>query len=265
MIAFLKQVAAEYRQDEVPRRAAALAFYTILSLAPLLLLVVGIADIFLSGAQERVVEQATGLIGEQGGTAVRSVLANASVSGGNLAVIMSIALLLVGASAVFAELRTTMNRMWEVQPKTGVKSLILKRLFGVALVLALGFLLLVSLIASAAISMMSDYLGQFVTTMLIYTLELLVSLIAITGIFTALFRYVPETFVPWKAAAIGAAASAILFLIGKSLIGIYLGRAIAVSAYGAAGSLVVILLWAYYTAQILFIGAEVTQVLQKQQ
>lgn len=261
---FLVQIWEEYNRDEVPRRAAALSFYTILSLAPLLLITIAIAGIGFGEAevQERIVAQVTDLIGERGGQLASTVLQSASSQpGGIIATLAGLAMLLIGASGVFSELRDTLNRMWEVERHvSGWRALMRERLFSFALVLAVGFLLIVSLVASAAIAAASGMLASYLAPALLYAFDFTLSFVVVTLLFAALYKALPQTHVPWRPALTGATVASALFIAGKLLIGLYLGKATIVNAYGAAGSLVVILLWAYFSSQIFFIGAEIAQV-----
>lgn len=264
--AFLKQTYAKWNEHEAPRLGAALAFYTVLSLAPLLVLVIAIAA-FAFGeqrAQLAITAQARDLIGENGAAAVHTMLTNSHhASSGILASILAIVTLLFGASGVFTELRSALNKIWDVQitSASGFIGMIKEKIFSFGMVLSVGFLLLVSLVVSALLAV----LGTFFTGLLpipavvLETLNFVVSLAVVALLFALIFHFVPETKVAWKDVWVGSVATAILFTIGKSLLGLYLGKASPGSAYGAAGSFVVTIVWVYYSAQIFYFGAEFTR------
>jgi membrane protein len=265
----LKEAFTDWKDDKAPRLGAALAYYTIFSLAPLLLIAVAIAGLAFGreAAQGRIVDEIGGLLGETGGTVIQEMVANASKpSEGILATIMGLVALLFGASGAFNELRQAMNTVWEVPEREGggIKALVKDRLLSFAMVVFIGFLLLVSLLASAALSAMGEMMGGFVSEKLhlLQIVNIAVSLGVVTVLFAMIFKFLPDAqpVVAWKDVWIGAFMTAILFTIGKFGIGLYLGRGTVGSAYGAAGSLLVILVWVYYAAQILFFGAELTQV-----
>ena len=265
----LKEAFTDWKDDKAPRLGAALAYYTIFSLAPLLLIAVAIAGLAFGreAAQGRIVDEVGGLLGETGGKAIEEMVRSASKpSEGVLATITGLVALLFGASGAFNELRQAMNTVWEVPEREGggLKGLIKDRLLSFAMVVFIGFLLLVSLLASAALSAMGELMGGFMTEKLhlLQIVNTVVSLGVVTVLFAMIFKFLPDAqpVVAWKDVWIGAFMTAILFTLGKLAIGLYLGRGTVGSAYGAAGSLLVILVWVYYAAQILFFGAELTQV-----
>ena len=265
----LKEAFTDWKDDEAPRLGAALAYYTIFSLAPLLLIAVAISGLAFGreAAQGQVVDEIGGLLGETGGKAIEEMVENArKPSEGVLATIAGLVALLFGASGAFNELRQAMNTVWEVPEREGggIKGLIKDRLLSFAMVVFIGFLLLVSLLASAALSAMGELMGGFMTEKLhlLQIVNTVLSLGVVTVLFAMIFKFLPDAqpVVAWKDVWTGAFMTAILFTIGKVAIGLYLGRGTVGSAYGAAGSLLVILVWVYYAAQILFFGAELTQV-----
>jgi membrane protein len=258
----LRDTFSDWQDDECSRLAAALAFYTALSLAPLVLMSIAIAGLAFGqeAAQGQIVSEISGLVGTQGAEAIQTIMASArSTSGGIAATIVGVALLFFGASGVFNELQNAMNRVWEVKPRPGrgVKGVLADRVFSFAMVLAVGFLLLVSMVAGAALSAIIDSIA--VPGALSRVLDLLISLVATTGLFALIFRVVPDVKVPWRDVWIGAAVTAVLFALGRFGLGFYLERSSVASSYGAAGSVIAVLVWVYYTAQILFFGAELTQ------
>lgn len=271
IITLVKQTFNEWRQDNASRLAAALAYYTVFSIAPLLTLVVAISGLVADRAQiqEQLVAEMGTLVGSQGAAAVQMILENANDPGtGLLSIVISLIILLVGASGVFEQLHAIMNEIWDVIPerKMSITEMVLKRLFSFALVIATGFLLLVSLVISAGLAALNKWMigwlpGQ---SILLQALNLMISVGIVTLLFAALFKWVPDKDIHWGDVWLGAFITAILFSIGKFGIGLYLGNSGLASIYGAAGSIIVLLVWVYYTAQIVFIGAEFTQVYMKQ-
>jgi membrane protein len=258
----------EWKAREAPRMGAAVAFYSVLSFAPLLILVISLGSLLFGsgGAQREMVEQFQRLIGPEGARVVAGVLRHAhEPATGMLAGIVGIAVLLFGASGVFVQLRDALNDLWEVDPRErpqGLVGLFKDRFLSFGMVLAIGFLLLVSLALSAALEASGrslSNLGGF-PPVVWEILNTLAALGVVTALFAAIFRFVPDIRLPWRGIWRGAALTAVLVTVGKALIGVYLGRAGVGSAYGAAGSLVVLVIWIYYSAQIFFFGATFTRV-----
>jgi membrane protein len=258
----------DWWQDNCLRLAASLAYYTALSLAPLVLLIVGIAGVVLD--QQQVANQLTAqlenLMGMAGRELVTSILTTASPQGGALATLIGLLTLLFGATAVFGELQATMNLIWEVQPAPSrgvwaeIWAWLRERIFSLAIVFALAFLLLVSLVISAAVAGAAAWFHGPEQALLSRLLELAVSLLVLTFVFALLYKYVPDAEIGWRDVWLGGLITAVLFTLGKTAIGFYLGQASVGSAYGAAGSMVVLLVWVYYSALIMFFGAEFTHV-----
>jgi membrane protein len=255
-----------WTEDEASRLGAALSFYTMLSLAPLLVIVVAIAG-FIFGreaAQGQLMNQLAGLVGPDGAKAIEAMIAGQEKkAAGAIASILGIVTLIYGATSVVAELRNAMNRILEVpnDKESGIKEIATERSYALGLVLGCGFLLMVSLVVSAALAALGSFAGRYIPApeVALYLLNAAVSLAMITGIFALLFRYLPDLRLPWRDVLPGAAFTAILFTAGKFLIGLYLGKAGFTSVFGAAGSLVIVLVWVYYSSQLFFFGAEVTQ------
>ncbi len=252
--------------DGAPSMGAALAFYTLFSMAPLLLLAISIAGIAIGTdtARELLMTQLTSLMGAQGAGAVRSVLQRANEhSAGLWSAMVSVATLVIGASTVFAELRRDLDRIWkfEASATSGVWDFVLSRLLSVGMIGTIGFLLMVSLAVSAAVTAVgSMWAGQFPGSgWLPRALEFCGSFVVITGLFAMIYRILPSVRIAWGDVWIGAAVTSLLFWIGKFLIGIYIGRSAIASPFGAAGTLVVVIVWVYYSAQIFFLGAEFTR------
>ena len=264
----------EWQKDQAARMAAALAYYATFSLAPLLVLVLAIAGLVggRDAAQGLVMAQIQDLVGEEGKEFVQSMIENAAATPtGVKASILGSVTLLVGALGAFNELQNALDRIWDVEPKPitrwslRVQRFIFKRLLSFSMVLGIGFLLLISLVISAALSALSEYLGRIplFSELMLQILHLIISLGLITFLFAMIFKFIPDVEIRWRNVWLGAAITAILFTIGKTLIGIYLGQAEVSSTFGAAGSLAVLMIWVYYSSQILFLGAEFTQVFTK--
>lgn len=264
----LKLTFAEWTNDDAFELSAALAFYTIFSIAPVLLIAVGVASFFFAPgtAADRIVGEMGTMIGTQGANAVKQVIESSRGFGkGVWAVSVGIITLITGATAVFGELQSALNRMWDVQAKPNrgvILSFIVDRLRSFAIAVCVGFLLLVSLVISAAISGLQDYLDQWLPGIpwVWQTANSVSSFLVIAVLFALIYKFLPDVVIAWKDVWIGAAVTALLFSGGKYAIGIYLGRTATTSAFGAAGSLVVLLFWVYYSALISFLGAEFTQV-----
>src|SRR5919197_35361 len=258
----------DWWNDNCLRLAASLAYYTALSLAPLLLLIVGVTGMVLGREQvaSQLAAQLESLMGPAGRELVNSILTTSSPKGGTWATVVGLLTLVIGATAVFGELQATMNLIWEVRPAptggvwAGIWALLRDRIFSLALVLALAFLLLVSLVISAALAGAAAWFQGPEQALVSRLLELAVSLLVLTFVFALLYIYVPDAEIGWRDVWLGGCITAILFTMGKTAIGFYLGQASVGSAYGAAGSLVVLLVWVYYSALIMFFGAEFTHV-----
>jgi membrane protein len=260
----------EFFEDSPFQLAAALSFYTVLSLSPLVLIVVAAAGLVWGEQPVRseLLNQIRELTGDAGAETVRTVLESTTISGQSIgSMILGIITLLFGATTVFAQLQSSLNQIWDV--KTAVKtvtrrgllwSLIRTRLLSLTLVLAVGFLLLVSLVVSAALAAFQAYLSRAFPGggTLWQILNFLVSLLVISVLIAMVYRVLPDVRLDWPDVWVGAVTTSLLFGVGKFLIGLYLGRASIGSSYGAAGSLVVFLVWVYYSSLIMFFGAEIT-------
>lgn len=264
----LKTSLVEWWRDDTFRLAASLAFYTIFSLAPILLIAVGTASVFLSreAAAERIVAEVQSMVGEQGATAIRQVIDATKGFGQGFATIVTGAItFLLGASAVFGELQAALNKIWDVKaaPRRGViLKLVFDRLRSFTIALAVGFLLLVSLVLSAALSALQDYMNNWLPGMPIVwqTGNIFASFLVAALLFAMIYKFLPDAKIAWSDVWIGASVTSLLFTAGKYVIGLYLGRTAVASAFGAAGSFAVLLIWIYYSALISFYGAEFTQV-----
>lgn len=252
----------EWQEDKALRLGAALSYYTIFSIAPILIIVIAVAGLAFGNDYVRgqILNQMENLLGKEGGEAIGQMLQNANKpASGALATILGVLTLLFGATGVVTQLKDALNTIWEVKSDetAGIGGAVKDRILSIGMILAIGFLLLVSLVLSAGLSAISESLG---TTALLQVMNFIVSIGVITVLFALIFKYLPDTKVEWRNVWIGALVTAILFTIGKTLTGVYLAKSSVASAYGAAGSLVIVLLWVYYNSQILFMGAEFTQV-----
>ncbi|MDQ2773981.1 MAG: YihY/virulence factor BrkB family protein [Acidobacteriota bacterium] len=246
---------------------AALAYYTLLSIAPLMIVVVAICGlVFKNSAETDVLRQTADVMGPAAAKTLKGILDNSHHAGsGVFATVVALVTLLFGASGVFMELRSALNRIWEVPPRVSARwrGAVSQRLMSFAMVLALGILLLVSLLLSAAFAMVQKFATGYLPPLAAITGEILnfvVSTVALGVLFSLIFRLVPERRLPWHVVTTGGAVTAVLFSIGKSLLAIYLTTAAVGSTYGAAGSLVAFIVWVYYSAQIFFFGAVFTKV-----
>ncbi len=267
----VKSTFQEFVDDDCPSMAAALAYYTIFSLPPLLVIVITVAaSVFGNDAvQGRVDDQFRGLIGPRAAQQVQTMISQVRLGdGGSLgATIFGIAALVFAATTAFAQLQSSLNRAWEVQPDprlNGIRTFFTKRLLSFGMILAVGFLLLVSLALSAALSAFGDsvtsFTPQWISALLLRVGNSVLSFLVIAGLFAALYKVLPDAEIEWRDVSVGAVATAILFVTGKAMVGLYLGNSNVVTPYGAAGSLAIILLWTYYSSMIFLLGAEFTQV-----
>jgi membrane protein len=266
---FIVEVFEKFIDDKAPKLGAALSFYTIFSLAPLLIIAISVAGAIFGkdAARGELVGQIEGLIGEEGAKLIQIALKNAQYrEHGFIPIIVSVVTLIIGSTVVFVDLQESLDMVWKVKAKPGrnlIKGLLKDRLRSFTLVIGTGFLLLVSLIVSAVISAFNDYISEQFFALPVFYLNLsnlFISLLVTFLLFMMIFRILPDVHIEWRHVWVGALVTAVLFVLGKYLIGLYLGTSSLSSTYGAAGSLVILLLWVYYSSQILFLGAEFTQV-----
>lgn len=262
----LKNTILSFIDDEALSRGAAIAFYTVMSIAPVLLIVVAIAGLAFGrdAAQNAITEQLSGLMGQQTAEVLQSaVVSAAGKSSGILATIIGIVTLTATASGVFGEMQSALNAIWKAEPKgTTVSRLIRARAASLGLVAALGFLLIVSLVVSAALTAFGNHLNSILPfgKLILTVLNVVVSLALISVLFAAIYKVLPDRHLLWRDVVVGAVVTAVLFTLGKSLIGWYIGSSAVASSYGAAGALIILLLWVYYSVQIFLLGAEFTKV-----
>jgi membrane protein len=264
----LKDTVVQWIEDNPFQLAAALSYYTLFSLAPLLIIAISIAGLAFGheAAQNQIVETLQDLVGRDTAQAIQEIVQNASSKpeSGVFSSVLGVLILLVGAGGVVGQLQTSLNTIWGVAPKAGqgMSGFVRQRFISFAMVLAIGFLLVVSLAASALLTTFtqftSDLLGT--TAFLAHGLDLVLSFVFVTALFAMIYKFLPDVRIEWRDVIVGAALTSLLFTIGKILIGIYLGTSGVTSTYGAAGSLITVLLWVYYSSLIFFLGAEFTQV-----
>jgi len=265
----VKKAVMAWIDDYAPSMGAAIAFYTVFSLAPLIIIVLAVAGFFWGqeAVQGQLMGQIGGLLGQDGAQAIEGVVSSSAQEKeqGIVATVSSLIVLAVGATTVFAELQSALDRIWEVpasEKKSGIWNMVRSRLLSFGLVLSLAFLLLVSLVVSTALAALGGWMGGLMPgweTML-QILNLIVSFAILTVLFAMIFKFMPQVHVAWRDVWVGALLTALLFVIGKYLIGLYVGKSSVASSYAAAGSLVVVLLWVYYAAQVFLLGAEFTWV-----
>jgi len=259
-----KQAYSSWKNHQPSKMGASLAYYTVLSLAPLIIIAIGVAGLVFGSeaASHGLLVQVQSLAGPEGAKMIQTVLASAQKpSNGILGTAIGIVMLLFGASGVFSELRDSLNKIWDLTTTTGsgLWAQIRERFLTFGMVLVIGFLLLVSLILSAALAALGGLVGAALPSVLLEATNTLVSIVVVTFLFAAIYRFLPAERLPWSDLWIGSSGTAILFVAGKFLLGLYLGRATVGSAYGPAGPLIVLLVWIYYTAQLFFFGAAFTR------
>lgn len=268
LLQILKRAAVAWWNDDAFRVAAVLAFYTIFSLSPLLVISVAIAGLVFGQeeARTRLASELDSLIGPEGGAAIAEVVKRAELSGGGpLSITVGILTLLIGSTILFAELQTALNRMWGVKADPekagGIWKILHRRLLSFGLVLAVAFLLLVSLALSAALSAAEEQLVRWLPGVPLgwRLANLATSFVLVAAVFTLVYRFLPDVKIAWQDAAVGGIATSFLFNLGKYLIGAYLGQAGLANAYGQAGSFVVFLIWVFYSSLNCLYGAELTQ------
>ncbi|WP_219224376.1 YihY/virulence factor BrkB family protein [Pedobacter antarcticus] len=267
-------------EDRVTKLSASLAYYTIFSLTPLIIIIISAASIFFSDKLDpgtELFDQITEMVGPEATSQLQGFVTNANVTGkSTIGLIIGIVTLVVGSTAIFVEIQDSINLIWKVKaiPKKGWLKMITNRLLSFSLIVSMGFLLLVSLVINSVVLSLGSRLGELLqrtgigeaipvandtTTLIIYILNNVITVAAVTAVFTIIFKVLPDVIIRWKSAVIGALFTAFLFGLGKYAIGIYIEKGNPGSAFGAASSIIVILLWIYYTAIILYFGAEFTQ------
>jgi len=265
----LRATMSDWYEDRAQRIGAALAYYTIFALAPGLVIVMALAGLMLGpGAESQIIEQIRELIGEQGAAAIEATIRSArNETLGATGTALALIPLVFGLWGVFGELQDGLNTIWGVTPKPGrrIRDILKERFWSFAMVVGIGFVLLVSLVLSAWLAAVGTYVGSLLPAPAtgLEALNFVISFVVITGSFALIFKLLPDVKIAWRDVWLGAAVTSLFFTVGKFLIGLYLGKSAVASAYGAAGSLVIIVVWVYYSAQILLFGAEFTKVWTK--
>lgn len=264
----LKKAGKAFVDDKAMKLSASLAYYTVFSITPLLIVIISICGIFLGeeAVQGQIYSQIDGLVGSEAALQIQSMIRKASLFDDNIwATVLGLITLFMGATAIFAEIQNSINMIWGVKAKPrngGLKRFIINRLLSFSMIISMGFLLLVSLIINAMLQYLSEQIGQVfpdIGWIVLQALNFCISLLIITLLFAAIFKVLPDVSIKWKDVFTGGLITAFLFVLGKSLIGYYLGHSNLISEYGAAGSIIIILMWVYYSSGILFFGAEITQ------
>ena len=263
-----KCTVAEFSEDNVLRLSAALAYYAMFSIGPLLVIAVGLAGFAFGheSVRNELTSQLRGMIGENSTKMIESMMSAQKQGTGLITTIIGLVALLFGAAGVFGQLQDSLNTIWGVKskPGKGLLAMIRARFLSLSMVLGIGFLLLVSMAISTFLSAITKYVGSGLPQVLAHALNVVVSVGVITLLFAMIFKFLPDVKVPLRKVWVGAIGTALLFTAGKELLALYLGRASTASAYGAAGSVIIVLMWVYYASVILFFGAEFTQVYAKQ-
>jgi membrane protein len=266
MWSLIKESVSQWSEDYAPSMGAALAYYTIFSIAPLIVIAIAVAGFFFGqdAASGEIFAQLRGLVGDEGAVAIQALVKSASEPGkGTFAAVAGIVTLLLGATTVFGELQSDLDRIWDAPrpEKAGLWGMLRGRLLSFGMILGIGFLLLVSLVFSAALAALSHFWDAWFTEweFVLQTINFVVSFAMITGLFAMIYKLLPRVDIGWKDVWVGAIVTSLLFSVGKLLIGLYLGKSSVASGFGAAGSLVIVLLWVYYSAQIFLLGAEFTK------
>ena len=264
----LKETGSAFNQDNCIKLSASLSYYTIFAIGPLLIIIISLSSIFYGreAVQGKLYGQISGLIGSEAALQIQDIIKNSHYSSnGFIGTIVGTGILIIGATGIFTEIQDSINFIWSLRakPKRGLVKFLINRLLSFSLIVSLGFLLLVSLIVSALMDLLSDRLTHFFPHTMVYIfylINLAIIFIIISILFAIIFKVLPDGKIKWKDAFIGASFTAILFIIGKAGIGYYLGRSNLGATYGTAASVIIILTWVYYTAIILYFGAEFTKV-----
>jgi membrane protein len=265
---FLKDIATQWLEDQPFQLAAALSYYTLFSLAPILIIAIAVAGLFFGheAATNQIVHTLQSLVGQESAKAIQEMIQNASSKPktGIISTVLGIGVLIFGAGGVVGQLQSSLNRIWGVtsKPGRGIWSFMWERFVSLAMVLGVGFLLLVSLVITTILTHLTLYIGSLIggAAIIAHLLDIVVSFGFVTILFAMIYKFLPDVRIQWKDVWTGAALTSFLFTLGKFLIGLYLGTSGVTSSFGAAGSLITVLLWVYYSALIFFFGAEFTQI-----
>lgn len=268
VFSYIKQVFKEFSADNIFKYSASLAYYTVFSIAPLLVIISTLSAIFFGqdAVQGQLYEQLEGLVGSVAAVQIQEIVKNIHLTGNNFfASVVSIVVLLIGATTIFGEIQDSFNKIWglRIKARKAWWKLILTRLLSFSLILCLGFIMIVSLILNALVSAFGKFLGRYVHSFSVYFIEFaeaLLSLIVATFLFSLMFKWLPDAKIKWKDVLFGGLITALFFTLGKLAIGFYLGQSNLTTLYGAAGSIIIIMVWVYYSSIILYLGAEFTKV-----
>jgi membrane protein len=268
VLGLLKETFSKWSGDSAPRMAAALAYYTAFSMAPLLIVAIAIAGLVLGheAAQGKIVEQIGGLVGRQSATAIQGMIAGAQrPAKGVIASVIGIVTLIAGATGVLSELKSALNTIWQTREQNDVKEIVKKNALFLGMLLGIGFLLTVSLLVSAGVAGLGKFLSGLLPApeLLLQAVNFVLSVGVVTILFAAMYRFLPNTRVEWHDVWVGSIVTSLLFEIGKLGLGLYIGKSTVASSYGAAGAILVLLLWVYYSGLIFYFGAEFTEVYAK--
>lgn len=265
---FMKEVFSNFSDDKVMKFSASLSYYTVFSIAPILIIMVTVAGVIFGkeAAQGQIYGQINGLVGSEAAAQIQEIIGNTATSGKTfIASVISIIALIFGATGVFGEIQDSINTIWGLKskPKSGILRMVLNRLISFSLIISLGFVAMVTLMLNTLVDVLSDTIGKFLPgndTIFVEILNYILIFIVITGMFAVIFKVLPDAKIKWKDVIRGAVLTAILFIIGKFAITLYVQQSKLGSIYGTAGSIVILLVWVYYTAVILYFGAEFTKV-----
>ncbi|MEO5647906.1 MAG: YihY/virulence factor BrkB family protein [Chitinophagaceae bacterium] len=268
---FIKQVFTEFFNDDIFKYSASLAYYTVFALAPMLIVIFSISGVLLGkeAMQGEVYAQISGMVGAEAAIQVQDTIKNSAIKGNNFfASTVSIIILFVAATGVFGEIQDSLNKIWGLKatPKHGWMKLLINRVLSFSLIVSLGFIMMVSLLLNALVASLSKYLGQFTSdfsVILVKILDYTLAFAVTTFIYALIFKVLPDAKIKWRDVIVGAIFTAVFFTLGKLGIGYYLGKSNLSSVYGAAGSIIIIMLWVYYSSIILYLGAEFTKVYAK--
>ncbi len=268
VFSYVKKVFKEFSADNILKYSASLAYYTVFSIAPLLVIISTLSALFFGqeAVQGQVYEQLEGLVGSVAAVQIQDIIKNIHLTGNNFfASVVSIVLLLIGATTLFGEVQDSFNKIWGLRIKARKVwwKLILTRLLSFSLILCIGFIMIVSLVLNALISAFGKFLGRYVHNFSVYFIEIteaLLSFAIATFLFSLMFKWLPDAKIKWKDVLFGGLITAVFFTLGKLAIGFYLGKSNLTTLYGAAGSIIIIMVWVYYSSIILYLGAEYTKV-----
>lgn len=266
IFAFLKEVMRNFNEDHVLKYSASLSYYTVFSIAPILIIIISIAGIFIKQDVEgEIADQIKGLVGGEAATQIQSMIGNTHKSGNNVfASIVSTIILVLAATSIFGEIQDSINNIWGLKskPKKGLLKMLINRLISFSLIISLGFIAMVSLLLDTAVKIVTDYMGriQGAGVYFVLILNYIMNFLVISFMFSVIFKVLPDAKIKWRDVIKGAIVTAILFIVGKEVISFYIIKNNFTSVYGAAASIVIILVWVYYTAVILYFGAEFTKV-----